>query len=80
MIYALIFIAFGFYSFIRASVIAEKEKKRHSDRLTQLIAGEPEIYFEERRSLEAYPPRSVGRLQLFGLLAVVLGVLIAFRS
>jgi len=31
-------------------------RKAHARRLSELKAGEAEVFFEEKRSLEAYPP------------------------
>jgi hypothetical protein len=52
----------------------EQRKKR----LAELADGAPERYFEERRQLKAYGPRSGGPFRLFGFLMLVLGVAMLF--
>jgi hypothetical protein len=43
-------------------------------RLAELNSGADEAYFEERRSLQAYGPSSVGPYRLWGGLICMLGV------
>lgn len=50
---------------------------RKMRRLAQLRAGAEEIYFEERRELEAYPslrPHSKSSVRLWGCLVTVVGI------
>jgi len=47
----------------------------HGDRLAALQAGAKEDYFEEQRTLEAYPPPSTDTKQrAYGMLGIVLGL------
>jgi hypothetical protein len=54
-----------------------KERLR-TRRLAELDSGGDEAYLEERRSLEAYGPGSVGPYRLWGVLIFVLGAAIIF--
>ena len=49
-----------------AKPIASSTNKTKQDRLAQLKAGAEEAFFEERRSLEAYPART-GWLRALGI-------------
>ena len=49
--------------------IETRSSRKHSQRLEDLRAGDPEHYFEEQRSIEAYPAK--GRLA-YRLLAAAL--------
>jgi hypothetical protein len=51
----------------------ENEEQRTA-RLAELAAGAPERFFEERRQLEAYGPRSGGPFRLLGVLLLIIGV------
>ena len=42
------------------------KERRSIRRLEDLRAGAPEVYFEERRSLEAYPPKGSWLPRLIG--------------
>jgi hypothetical protein len=53
----------------------ENEEQRNA-RLAELANGAPERFFEERRQLEAYGPRSSGPFRLLGVLLLLLGVAI----
>ncbi len=56
-------------------VIAPQWKARGSrQRLENLRAGAPERFFEERRSLEAYPPQGSWRSRLLGSAIIILAV------
>ena len=52
---------------------AEEEGQRKA-RLSELQAGAEERYFEERRQLEAYGPKSAGPFRLLGALLIMLSV------
>jgi hypothetical protein len=50
-----------------------KEKLRRA-RIAELEAGANEAYFEERRALEAYGPRSGGPFRFWGFLLLALSL------
>lgn len=50
-----------------------KEEKRRA-RLAEIERGASEQYFEERRQLEAYGPKSAGPFQLLGALLLLIGL------
>jgi hypothetical protein len=57
----------------------QQAQRRHAGRLAELDAGAGERFFEERRSLEAYRPRSSDRAwQCLGGLLFLLGALQIF--
>lgn len=65
-----------------ASLVNESLRNRDA-RLSELDAGAPDAFFEERRSLEAYPPRfnpTHQTLRRFGVAGLVLGVLCIFKG
>ena len=47
------------------------KERRSIRRLEELQAGAPEEYFEERRSLEAYPPKGGWLLRLVMAIVVI---------
>lgn len=47
------------------------KERRSIKRLEELRAGAPEEYFEERRSLEAYPPKGGWLLRLVMAIVVI---------
>jgi hypothetical protein len=51
----------------------DKEEQRKA-RLAELANGAAERYFEERRQLEAYGPKSAGPFRVLGVLLLLLGV------
>lgn len=52
-----------------------RERRAWRKRLEELQAGAKEAFFEERRSLEAYPPLSTNTKQrAFAVLLILLGV------
>jgi hypothetical protein len=62
---------------IRPDMLVRESRRNWEARLRELDAGAPEAYFEERRELEAYPPRfdlSHDTLRRFGIAGLVLGV------
>lgn len=61
----------------RPELLVRESRRNWEARLRELEAGEPEAYFEERRELEAYPPRfdvSHAALRRFGLVGLGLGM------
>ena len=58
---------------IRPQLFARRAQRRHAERLAALRSGGEERFFEERRSLETYPPPANPRLwQLLGGLLLVI--------
>jgi hypothetical protein len=55
----------------------DKEQRRQA-RLAELASGAPERYFDERRELEAYGPRSAGPFRALGVLMVLIGGAVLF--
>lgn len=51
-----------------------QNEDQRKDRLAELADGAPERYFEERRQLESYGPRSGGPFRLLGVLMLLIGV------
>lgn len=47
----------GLPAMIRPDLMIRESARNHKRRLDELRNGAPEAYFEERRELEAYPPR-----------------------
>jgi hypothetical protein len=63
----------GLVGLIWPQVFEPLSRRQHARRLEALKAGAPEAFFEEQRSLEAYPPahRSLmGRRLLGGLMVL----------
>lgn len=61
MEYKAIFVAIiGLILLIWPNFNVRRLEKSHATRMNELNAGADERYFEERRSLEAYPPRRRG--------------------
>ncbi len=61
----------------RPDLLVRESRRNWEKRLRELEAGEPEAFFEERRELEAYPPRfdlSHATLRWFGIVGLILGV------
>ncbi len=58
-------------------LLGPRADETHGRRLSQLRAGAPEAFFEERRSLEAYPPPRDGRGWRRGLGAAMIVVALA---
>jgi hypothetical protein len=56
-----------------------KEKQRRA-RLAEIERGASEQYFEERRQLEAYRPKSAGPFRLLGALLLLIGLARIFVS
>jgi hypothetical protein len=82
MIADILFLALGLAMLARGDLFARRAARRHEKRLAELRAGEEERFFEERRSLEAYPPfakSSTWRI-VGGLLAAVMLSSLLIRS
>jgi hypothetical protein len=61
----------------RPDMLVREFRRNWEARLHELDAGAPEAFFEERRELEAYPPRfdvSHATLRRFGIVGFFLGV------
>ena len=68
---------------IRPGLLVKESRRNRDARLRELDAGAPEAFFEERRELEAYPPRfdlSHRALRQWGLAGLTLGILCIFRG
>lgn len=52
----------------------EDKEEQRKVRLSELANGAPERYFEERRQLEAYGPKSSGPFRVLGVLLLLLGL------
>lgn len=62
---------------LRPEKLVRESRRNWEKRLRELDAGAPEVFFEERRELEAYPPRfdvSHSTLRRFGVLGLALGI------
>lgn len=60
----------------RPDMLVRESRRNWEARLRELDAGAPEAFFEERRELEAYPPRfdvSHATLRRFGIVGLFLG-------
>lgn len=62
------------FSGLNAIVWPERRRRTWEARKAELDSGRPERFFEERRALDAYPPRSVRTLRLAGAAMVVAGL------
>jgi len=66
---------------LRPDHLVKESRLNRDARLRELDAGAPEAFFEERRELEAYPPRfdlSHDTLRRFGMAGIMLGVACIF--
>lgn len=54
--------------------IEGRSMRQHSQRLEELRAGAPEQFFEERRSLEAYPPKGRWTYRVLGAVAIIYAI------
>jgi hypothetical protein len=62
---------------VRPDLLVRESRRNWEKRMRELDAGAPEAYFEERRELEAYPPRfdvSHATLRRFGIVGLLLGI------
>jgi len=82
MITDVLFLALGLAMLVRGDLFARRAARRHEKRLEELRAGGEERFFEERRSLEAYPSfaKSTTWRILGGLLAAVMIGSLLIRS
>lgn len=65
-------------SIFRPQSLVRSSRRNWVARLRELDAGAPEAYFEERRELEAYPPRfdlSHNTMRQIGFVELALGIL-----
>lgn len=61
----------------RPEMLVRESRRNWEAPLRELDAGSPETYFEERRELEAYPPRfnpNNQTLRRFGFVGLCLGI------
>ena len=72
-------IALGLALLFRAGPLRRSHEQERAARLTELEAGADEAFFEERRSLEAYPAPGVAALRWLGGALVLLSLAFAFR-
>ena len=82
MITDILLLALGLAMLARGDLFARRAARRHDERLAELEAGGQERFFEERRSLEAYPPFAKSRTwrMLGGLLAAAMISSLFIRS
>ena len=62
---------------VRPDMLMRESRRNWEARLHELEAGAPEAYFEERRELEAYPPRfdvSHATLRRLGMVGLAIGI------
>ena len=65
---------------IAGPVLHQRRRRNHARRLAELRSGAAERFLEERRSLEAYPPRSArAEWTLFGVMLALWVVLVAIK-
>lgn len=67
----------------RPDTLVRESRRNWEKRLRELDAGAPEAFFEERRELEAYPPRfdlSHATLRRFGFAGLLLGMAALFAG
>lgn len=71
----------GLYFVLAAEHAFQRSWSRWRKRRSQIDDGAPEAFFEERRSLDAYPPaKSVWSFRLLGCLMVPLGFYFLYMS
>ena len=67
----------------RPGLMVRESARHHKRRLRELQDGAPEAYFEERRELEAYPPRydfSDRTIRWLGVIGAGLGLLSLYQG
>ncbi|MDT0508862.1 hypothetical protein [Novosphingobium sp. MMS21-SN21R] len=81
MIGAFLQVAAGIALFALGKPLAKRIAERRAARLDVLQSGGDEHFFEELRSLKAYPPGQweVGRYRLAGIALIILGVINLLR-
>ncbi|MFY7744766.1 MAG: hypothetical protein ACOVQY_05045 [Erythrobacter sp.] len=75
--------ASGLVAIIRPASLVRESRRNWEARLRELDAGAPEAFFEERRELEAYPPRfdpGPTALRWLGGVGLVLGMVCLFMG
>ncbi|AOL23061.1 hypothetical protein Ga0102493_112042 [Erythrobacter litoralis] len=68
---------------LRPDLLVKESRSNRDARLRELDAGAPEAFFEERRELEAYPPRfdlSHRTLRILGAAGLALGIAAMFAG
>jgi hypothetical protein len=81
MVFTAILCAVGLFLWVLARPIANLEEQKRSARLRDLENGEDEQFFEERRSLQAYPfATSPTALRLLGTAMILLGLIQGFEG
>ena len=76
-------LAVGLPAMIRPDLMMRESVRNHKRRLDELRGGAPEAYFEERRELEAYPPRfdfDADTIRRLGGAGAFLGVLSLYQG
>ena len=72
---AIFLVAVGLVALLWPDRIASRAKRQYERRLAELQSGAEESYFEEKRSMLAYPPRHLWRwTRECGLLLAALGL------
>ena len=74
MIFEIVLIVAASLLIVVPQWIEGRSKLGHSRRLNQLRAGAPEQFFEERRSLETYPPKGRWTYRLLGAVVIIYAV------
>jgi hypothetical protein len=70
-------VASSLVAIFRPESLVRDSRRNWKKRLRELDEGAPEAFFEERRELEAYPPRfdlSHATLRRFGVVGLGLGI------
>ena len=76
-------LAVGLPAMMRPDLMIRESARNHNRRLDELRNGAPEAYFEERRELEAYPPRfdfDAPTIRRLGGVGAFLGVLSLYQG
>ena len=74
-VFATALIVVGLVTLVWPRWFANRAKARHDRRMAELRAGAEEAFFEEQRSLVAYPPSPPRRWnRVYGGLLVLLGL------
>jgi hypothetical protein len=71
----IIAIVLGFPLALFPGWFSRQARSRRQSRLNELEQGAPEVYFEERRTLDTYKPlKSVWAVRLLGVAMIALGL------